>query len=97
MRVQQDADEFLALLLDRIEGGLKHTNHAGAVDKLLGGRLVNQIRGQCSHVSNREEAFTVLSLSIHNCSSLQEALEAHTAAEDLSGEGAWLCRCWWWW
>ena len=91
VRVQQDADEFLALLLDRLESALKQTTHAGVVDTLLGGRVVNQIRGACGHVSLREETFTVLSLAINNCGSLHDALVAHTAKEELSGDNAYAC------
>ncbi len=53
--------------------------------------MTNQIKGTCGHVSSREEPFTVLSVSITNCSTLHAALSAHTAKEELSGDNAYAC------
>lgn len=81
---QNDAHEFFNLLLDRLGaalGALEGTAGAQAPDpmqRVFGGTLVHQLIGvkNCSHRSNRDEAFTCASVALNNKTSLEECLAA---------------------
>jgi hypothetical protein len=85
---QNDAHEFFNLLLDRLGGALGSVEGAPSdaaaaaapdpMQRIFGGTLVHQLIGvkNCSHKSNRDEAFTCASVALNNKSTLEECLEA---------------------
>ena len=91
-RVQMDANEYFNKLVDRLEGLLGGTTQNRLLQTVFQGELANQLlpRG-CSHGSERDEPFYVLSVDVRNKKSLQEALEFFVEGETLSGENAWSC------
>ncbi|CAK4084158.1 unnamed protein product [Aphanomyces euteiches] len=89
LRVQMDADEFLGVLLDRVETVVKPTSLA---DLGFGGQLVNQIITETGHVSERDEPFVVLSVDVQNKGQLEASLESYVQGETLEGDNAYYCE-----
>ena len=71
VRVQQDAQEFFNVLVDRIELSLKGTKHETLLKDVFGGRLCNQMlcQGGCGSVRERFEDFSNVSLQVINSDS----------------------------
>lgn len=90
--VQQDADEFFNLLLDRLERGLRVTRQAYALRRAFGGLLAGQILSQeCGHTAERDEAFYSVSLEVKGRRGLLEALDAYVQGDLLDGDNKWAC------
>merc|ERR1712130_537549 len=90
---QQDVNEFCARLFDQLESSLKSDNQkTTCIDDAFGGTLSNQmISSECSHKSERLEAFHTVSLTVKNKSSLKESLESYVKGDILDGDNKWLC------
>eukprot|EP01155_Anaeramoeba_flamelloides_P024384 Anaeramoba_flamelloidesa809850_50.p1 GENE.a809850_50~~a809850_50.p1 ORF type:complete len:805 (+),score=289.42 a809850_50:62-2416(+) len=89
-RIQQDADEFLKMLLDKIEEQLKSNNQDyNYINDLFAGKLVNQIIGikeNDPHFSERIENFFTISIPIVKKGSIEDSLENYIEGEVLDGE-----------
>lgn len=89
---QQDADEFMNMLLDRLESILKKTQEEKLLSQFFGGALSNQIISKdCTHVSEREENFFTLSLDIKNKKSILESLALYVEGDMLEGDNKFHC------
>eukprot|EP01087_Luapelamoeba_hula_P004813 TRINITY_DN1477_c2_g1_i2.p1 TRINITY_DN1477_c2_g1~~TRINITY_DN1477_c2_g1_i2.p1 ORF type:complete len:2138 (-),score=282.67 TRINITY_DN1477_c2_g1_i2:109-6522(-) len=89
---QQDADEFMNMLLEKLETLLKGTPQEKMLAQTLGGTLSNQfISRDCPHVSEREESFFALSLDIKNKKNITESLELYVQGDVLEGENKYAC------
>lgn len=88
---QMDAEEFLNAFMDQLERQLG-TNKAVIGDH-FGGQLATEIigKGNCSHSSERIEAFLTLPLEVKNKKSLIESLESLVNGETLEGDNAYQC------
>ncbi|RHY33510.1 hypothetical protein DYB32_001570 [Aphanomyces invadans] len=93
LRVQMDADEFLGMLLDRVESVVKKASPTATIGALgFGGQLVNQIITEHGHVSEREEPFVVLSLDVQHKHSVEASLASYVDGETLEGDNAYYCE-----
>jgi len=84
-RIQQDAQEFLTSLFDRLEKRLKGSPQEKLLKDVFGGKVTNQLicRGRCKSIRERPEDFFTISLEVKNKSGLSESLRAHVAGELL--------------
>jgi hypothetical protein len=80
-RLQQDADEFLVLFLDRLEAELKGTRFEVQLRDELRGALVNQILGQCGHLSETSQPTNVVPVDVKEKANLEDSLRALIAPE----------------
>ncbi|SPQ99121.1 unnamed protein product (mitochondrion) [Plasmodiophora brassicae] len=87
VRVQQDAQEFFNVLVDRIESALKGSAHESLLKDTFGGHLCNQMlcQGGCNSVREQREEFSNVSLQVKGFRNLAESLDAYIAGEKLSG------------
>lgn len=87
VRVQQDAQEFFNVFVDRIENRLKGTPQAETVRKVLIGQITNQMicLGGCGTVRERQDDFYTVSVPVSSKANLHESLEALVNPELLSG------------
>jgi hypothetical protein len=93
-RIQQDADEFLSLLLDKIEDELKETESQEIIRKHVGGSFVHEIEScedNFPYHSEREEHFFRISLDVKNKKNIAEALDFFIKAEVLDGDNKYFC------
>ncbi|TVU31576.1 hypothetical protein EJB05_23266, partial [Eragrostis curvula] len=89
--VQQDAQEFLRCLLDKLDEASvaprtleepSSTEEGGVAKEVFGGRLKSQLHcRECSHCSDRYEPFLDLSLEVNMVATLVDALESFTKVE----------------
>lgn len=100
---QEDAHEFLRMLLDAAERDALHSLRGPKplkgrlepqtlVQQLFGGVLTSDVTcGSCGEVSSTRDQLLDLSLELQQCSSIVAALHRFTAAEQLSGTNAYKC------
>eukprot|EP01041_Mallomonas_annulata_P002534 gene2534-4939_t len=84
---QQDVQEMMRVLLDKLEEKMKGTAADGVVKKLFAGRFRSFV--QCVHVnyeSAREEDFYDLQLDVKGCRSILDSFRRYTEQEDLDGD-----------
>jgi ubiquitin C-terminal hydrolase len=107
VRSQNDANEFFALLLDRLSKVFPSTSscdHSGdVISNIVGGRIVNQMIGRessasvsnasaaCSHKKEREEGFLYLQLDVSGNDTIEKSLTAYVQGELLTGDNAYQC------
>lgn len=73
---QKDAQEFLNLIFDRLETGLKDTSRKHLINSIFGGKFCRQmVCTECGKVKNRMEDYLNLSLPIKGFKSVEESLE----------------------
>ena len=92
VRIQQDAQEFFNVLLDRLEKRLMSIPHPPSLTPLshliqssFGGTLVNQLLCHaCHNIRSSPEPFYSLSLQVKNKSTLSDSLDAYVLGEELS-------------
>jgi ubiquitin C-terminal hydrolase len=73
--IQMDADEFIKVLLDRLESKLKGSPYLGVLNSVFLGEMVNLITCKnCGHVTVRNENFYSLSLEVKKMASIEESL-----------------------
>ncbi|XP_041978530.1 ubiquitin carboxyl-terminal hydrolase 7-like isoform X2 [Aricia agestis] len=85
--MQHDVQEFLRVLLDKLESKMKGTAVDGVIPKLFGGRTSSFVR--CRHVSctsTREETFYDIQLSVKGKSNIYESFSDYVSTELLEGE-----------
>ena len=82
---QKDAQEFLNLLFDRIENGLKETPRKLLLQSVFGGKTCSQIVCQeCGMVKNRIEDYYNLSLTVKGMKSMEESLAKMVSGETIN-------------
>ena len=94
VRIQQDADEFLSLLFDKLEELLKNTGRASLLRGHIGGSLVHEIvscEAEFPYNGQRKELFFRISLDVKNKKSLQEALDLYIKDDMLDGDNKYFC------
>ena len=83
--IQQDAQEFLNMIFEKLENGLKNTPFCQVLENVYGGKLSNQmICSECKNVTNRFETFYNISLQVKNMKNLFESLNKYIAGETIS-------------
>ena len=93
-RIQQDVDEFLSLLLDKLETELKDTGCDDLIRKHVGGVLVHEIESceeNFPYNSEREEHFFRISLDVKNKKNIAEALDLFVKPDVLDGDNKYFC------
>lgn len=85
--MQHDVQEFLRVLLDKIENKMKGTSVEGTVPKLFEGKMTSYI--QCKNVtytSSRDETFYDIQLNIKGKKDIYESFKDYIATELLDGD-----------
>eukprot|EP00475_Leptophrys_vorax_P020686 TRINITY_DN28363_c0_g1_i1.p1 TRINITY_DN28363_c0_g1~~TRINITY_DN28363_c0_g1_i1.p1 ORF type:complete len:1542 (+),score=408.46 TRINITY_DN28363_c0_g1_i1:345-4628(+) len=87
VRVQQDAQEFFNVFVDRVEFRLKNTPEAHALRDTVIGRITSQMicLGGCGSIRERNDDFYTISVPIQSKANIYESLEAYVNPELLSG------------
>ena len=87
--VQQDTDEFLSILSDKLEKEAKIFGKENFLENSFKGKITNEIvslEEQYPYYSQSEEPFYSITLDIKNHKNLEEALDAYVKGETLEGE-----------
>ena len=95
VRVQQDADEFMNLLFDKLEELVKNTEHEKLLRGNIGGTIVHTIEStepDLPYLGEREEHFFRVSVDVKNKKNLAEALDLYVQEELLEGDNKYLCE-----
>jgi len=85
--MQHDVQEFLRVLLDKLEMKMKKTCVEGTIPKLFEGKMLSYIR--CKNVdykSTRSESFYDIQLSIKGKKSIVESFQDYIQTETLEGD-----------
>ncbi|CAD8206139.1 unnamed protein product [Paramecium octaurelia] len=83
--IQQDAQEFLNMIFDKLENLLKETVYKNIMDGVFGGKTCTLIECQnCKVTKSKEEIFYNLSLLIKNLKTLQECFDKFVQGEVIS-------------
>jgi len=85
--IQQDVQEMMRVLLDKLEEKMKGTSVDGIIRSLFGGKFCSYIK--CVNVeyeSKREEDFYDIQLEVKNCKNLYDSFKKYTEVEMLDGE-----------
>jgi len=85
--MQHDVQEFLRVLLDKLESKMKGTCVEGTVPRLFAGKMVSYIK--CKHVdytSSRTETFYDIQLSVKGKRNIYESFKDYVATETLDGD-----------
>lgn len=85
--MQQDVQEMMRILLDRLEDKMKGTTVDGMIKDLFCGKVRSYIR--CIHVnyeSKREEDFYDIQLDVKGCKTIYESFQKYIEVENLDGE-----------
>uniref|UniRef100_A0A671T6Y0 Ubiquitin carboxyl-terminal hydrolase 40-like n=1 Tax=Sinocyclocheilus anshuiensis TaxID=1608454 RepID=A0A671T6Y0_9TELE len=90
---QQDVQELNRILFSALESSLVGTSGSSLIHRLYHGTLVNQITcKECGNISERQEDFLDLTVSVRSVSGLEEALWNMFVEEEMF-EGNNLYRC----
>jgi len=100
---QEDAHEFLMHCLDACHRSLLQTQNVAAlplpvqhttfIRQLFGGYFRSRIVClECQRESNTYDPFLDISLEVHNCTSLDRALDGFTKMEKLCGKNRYRCK-----
>ena len=83
--IQQDADEFLKFLVDKVEVSLKKSPLIGILNSVYLGKICNVIKCKgCGFVKTNEENFYNLSLEVKNMQNTTESLDKLIESETIS-------------
>ncbi|XP_076047681.1 ubiquitin-specific protease 7 isoform X2 [Oratosquilla oratoria] len=85
--MQHDAQEFLRVLLDKLETKMKGTCVEGMIPKLFEGKTISYCR--CKHVdytSSRTETFYDIQLNIKGKKNIYESFKDYITVETLEGD-----------
>ena len=85
--MQQDVQEMMRVLIDKLEEKMKNTNLSGFIKDLFAGNIRSYIR--CVNVpyeSKRDEDFYDIQLDVKGCSDIYDSFRKYTANEMLDGE-----------
>lgn len=94
VRVQQDVDEFLSLLFDKLEDMMKGTRNSELLRELIGGSFIHEIEStenEKPYYGSRDEHFFRISLDVKNKKNLQEALDLFVKDDMLEGDNKYFC------
>lgn len=89
--IQEDVHTFYTTLLSRLEDSMPDKESRQALQSFFTGKSVTQIKGDCGHVSSREEAFTELSITVKNKAGLYDSLSEFVQGEPLEGSNKYMC------
>jgi len=102
---QMDVDEFLNVLFDKVEQGLRDTPQKDMLRDCFGGKIVHQIickepvtvgarefTLQDPYKSEREESFFVIQLEVKHKRSILESLRLYVDGETLEGDNKYFCE-----
>ena len=92
--VQQDTDEFLAILCDKLEEEAKIFNKQDFLENSFKGGISNEILSlekDYKYYSQITEPFYRITLDIKGHKTLEEALDAYVKGEILDGENKYYC------
>ena len=89
--IQEDVHTFYTTLLSRLEDAMPDKESRRALTSFFTGKSVTQIKGDCGHVSSREEPFTELSITVKNKASLHDSLTEFVQGEPLEGANKYMC------
>jgi ubiquitin carboxyl-terminal hydrolase 34 len=89
--IQEDVHTFYTTLLSRLEDAMPDKESRRALTSFFTGKSVTQIKGDCGHVSSREEPFTELSITVKNKASLHDSLNEFVQGEPLEGSNKYMC------
>jgi ubiquitin carboxyl-terminal hydrolase 34 len=82
--VQQDTQEFLNMIFDKLERLLKHSPFSHITESVYGGRNSNQlICHGCGKVRDRIETFYTLSLEVRNMKTIYDSLDKYIMGETI--------------
>ena len=87
--VQQDTDEFLSILCDKLEKEAKIFGKENFLENSFKGKITNEIvslEKEYPYYSQSEEPFYSITVDIKNHKNLEEALDAYVKGEILEGE-----------
>lgn len=85
--MQHDVQEFLRVLLDKLESKMKGTCVEGTVPKLFEGKMVSYIRCKnVNYTSTRTETFYDIQLNIKGKKNIDESFKDYIAKETLDGD-----------
>jgi len=83
--IQQDAQEFLNMIFDRLEQSIKETPYKYIMKDIFGGTTVSQIKcNECSTVKENYEDFYNLSVDVKHSSTLYESLSRFISGDSIS-------------
>jgi ubiquitin C-terminal hydrolase len=83
--LQQDAQEFLNCIFDRLERSLKKTPFKGILDSVYSGKKINLIECKgCGYVRSNTEIFYNLSLEIKGLKNMEESFKKFIEPETIS-------------
>jgi len=84
--IQQDAQEFLNLIFDRLETLLANTPEKYLLQNVFGGKTCSQVicKGGCGQVRKKYEDFYNLSLSVKGNTTIYKALDNFIASDTIS-------------
>ena len=87
--VQQDADEFLSILCDKLENEAKILNKENFLENSFKGKITNEIvslETEYPYYSQTDESFYSITVDIKNHKTLEDALNSYVKGEILEGE-----------
>ena len=83
--IQQDSQEFLNMILDKLERGLANTPYNYLIQGTFGGKISSQIIcKECNNINERIEDFYNLSVDVKNSKSLHESFQKLIAGDTIS-------------
>ena len=89
---QQDVDEWMGNLFDKLEQNLKHCGKDKIFNEFFGTKMVYQVISRdCTHISEREESGFSLALEIQGKKNLSESLKNFIQEDNLVGDNKYHC------
>ncbi|EGR29725.1 ubiquitin carboxyl-terminal hydrolase family protein, putative, partial [Ichthyophthirius multifiliis] len=83
--IQQDAQEFLNMIFDKVENALKGGPFEKILEGVFGGKTCSQLQClNCGHKKRNFEKFFNLSLEVKNMKNLNESLDKFILGETIS-------------
>ena len=83
--LQQDAQEFLGVIFERLETALKDTNYKYLMQGVFGGKTVSQtICKGCGNIKENLEDFYNISLDVKHSKTLSESLKRFISSDNIS-------------
>ncbi|KAM3179680.1 hypothetical protein ACTXT7_000121 [Hymenolepis weldensis] len=93
MQIHQDIQELNRLLFEELEDNLKDTIEKDLINDLYKGCLKTTIQClSCGKISERNDEFQDVNLSVSDCNSIEVALGNHTQVETLAGDNQYFCE-----
>ncbi|KAK3929340.1 Ubiquitin carboxyl-terminal hydrolase 7 [Frankliniella fusca] len=85
--MQHDVQEFLRVLLDKLESKMKGTCVEGTVPKLFEGKMISFIKCKdVAYTSSRQETFYDIQLNIKGKRNIEESFQDYIRTESLDGD-----------